>query len=492
MGWRLRTSKIQPLATAAVLLGLLTSCGGGGGLVADGGIGGSGIIASGAVTAKGSIFVNGVEYRTDGARFEREGEAETVLAGDDSVLQVGMVVRVEGALDAGGSSGLAERIRFEDLVEGPVTAVTISATQVKTALVLGQTVIADQTTPGFAALVAGAVVEVSGFVRPDGSLQASFIQLKANSLAEFEVAGGVFEVQGRIASLDAMAQTFNLGALSVDFAGIQPRNLAAAPNGNLENGVLVEVKGRVLVESRLTAADIEVRTPGLGVADHVRAEVEGLVTELDRTAATLTLNGQPVDFSGAAFQGGVAADLANGLKVEVNGPIAGGVLQATEIEFKDSVKLEGNISSLTPNGGLLTLRLQGLSSIAVQVEAGVTEFEDIPALASLQVGDHLRIRGRPDPSGTGVRATQVGRLGPSAELTLQGPLAAFDRAGQTLVILGVTVDTQAIADAFFERKDTVIGRNAFFTALTPGQLVKVQGALDQTLSPAWREIELEE
>jgi Domain of unknown function (DUF5666) len=490
MARRLRTKLFQPLATAAVLLCLLSSCGGGGGLVADGGIGGSGIVASGAVTAKGSIFVNGVEYRTDGASFEREGEAEVIFSGDDSALQVGMVLRVEGTLDEGGATGRAERIRFEDLVEGPVESMTLSSTQVKTAVVLGQTVIADQGIPGFDALVAGAVVEVSGFERPDGSLQASFILLKANSLAEFETAGGVFEVKGRIGNLDPLAQTFNLGTLGIDFAGVQPRNLDAAPNGILENGVLVEVKGSALVGGRLTATDVEVRTPGLGIADHALAEVEGLIAVLNRPAATFTLNGQPVDFTGAAFQGGVAADLASGVKVEAKGPLAGGILRATEVEFKDSVKLEGNLAAPVLQNGILTL--QGLSSIGVQVETGVTEFEDVPALGNLQVGEHLRIRGRPDPSGTGVRATQVRRLGPSADLTLQGPLSAFDALTQNLVILGVTVNTLAIPDARFEREDTVIGRDAFFNALAPGLLVKAQGGLDQTLSPTWREIELEE
>lgn len=490
MGRRLRTRLFQPLATAAVLLGLLSGCGGGGNLVADGGIGGTGIIASGAVTAKGSIFVNGVEYRTDGARFEREGEAEVIFSGDDSALQVGMVLRVEGTLDEGGATGRAERIVFEDLVEGPVESMTTSPSQVRTAVVLGQTVIADPGTPGFDALVAGAVVEVSGFVRPDGSLQASFLLRKANSLAEFEAAGGVFEVKGRIANLDPLAQTFTLSALTVDFAAIQPRNLDAAPNGNLENGVLVEVKGSALANGRLSAADLEVQIPGLGVADHVRAEVEGLIAELDRNAGTFTLNGQLVDFTGAAFQGGVAADLASGVKVEAKGPLAGGILRATEVEFRDNVKLEGNLAAVDLQSGLLTL--QGLATIGVQVEAGMTTFEEVPALGNLQVGDHLRIRGRPDPSGTFVRATQVRRLGPSSDLTLQGPLAGFNRADQTLEILGVTVNTQALPDNRFEREDTVIGRNAFFDALAPGLLVKAQGGLDQTLSPTWREIELEE
>lgn len=476
---------LQHFTMAAALLGLLGGCGGdGGGLVAGGGIGGSGVIASGSITARGSIFVNGVEYDTRGARFEREGEDAVVFADDDSALQVGMVVRVEGALDEGGATGQAERIVFDDLVEGPVESVVDISAQVRTAVVLGQTVIVDQGTPGFDNLLPGAVVEVSGFVRPDGSIRATFIRRSAVSADAFLGQENSFEVQGRVSGL--AGTTFRIGALTVDFGNVTPRN------GTLADGLLVEVKGRELVGAVLTAADIEVKVPGLGVADRARAEVEGLVAGLDPSAATFTLGGQPVDFSAAAFRGGLATDLANGVKVEAEGALAGGILQASEVKFEDIVKLEGNVGTLAQDGNILTLTLQGLSSITVQVEPGVTEIEDVASPADLQAGDHLRIRGRPDASGTGVRATQLRRLGPSSDLTLQGPVGSFDAANQDVVILGVTVNTVGIPDDRFEREDTVIGRNAFYGALAPGILVKAQGVLDQTLTPQWSEIELEE
>ncbi len=121
------TKKALP---AAFILAGLSACGGGGGGggggiagIDDGpvgGISGSGATTSGTLDGFGSIFVNGVEYETDNAEIIIEGQPAS-----ESDLGVGMVVVVKGTVNDDGTTGTAERVFFDDEVEGPVTTIQI-------------------------------------------------------------------------------------------------------------------------------------------------------------------------------------------------------------------------------------------------------------------------------------------------------------------------------------------------------------------------------
>lgn len=93
--------------------------------------------SSGEITAFGSVFVNGREFSTTGAKIidNDTGVATT----DDSVLEVGMSVDVKPmsatALDA--SSPRADEIRLHPLARGYVDATDTTAS---TLTVMGQTV----------------------------------------------------------------------------------------------------------------------------------------------------------------------------------------------------------------------------------------------------------------------------------------------------------------------------------------------------------------
>jgi hypothetical protein len=141
-------------------------------------------LSAGQIEGFGSVIVNGVEFETESAEIEIEG-LETASQND---LREGMLVEVEGTFNADDSTGNATRVRFEDTLEGPITAMAPSDTGlVKTLTVLGQTVIVesgvtlfDNTPPlTFADLDAGLVIEVSGHTMADGSIRATFIELKA-------------------------------------------------------------------------------------------------------------------------------------------------------------------------------------------------------------------------------------------------------------------------------------------------------------------------
>ena len=84
------------IAIASLLLVVfIAACGGGsggGGTVASGGIGGTGV-TSGTVSGFGSIFVNGIEFDTDGASRDVDDKVDVSNGtDDDTVLGSGVVV----------------------------------------------------------------------------------------------------------------------------------------------------------------------------------------------------------------------------------------------------------------------------------------------------------------------------------------------------------------------------------------------------------------
>ena len=183
---------------------LLISCGGGGSL-AGGGIGGTGVIASGPVTAKGSIFVNGVEYDTTTSTVNINGSSAA-----ESDLRRGMVVRVDGNLDSGSTTGTASTVNYEDVVKGPLTSFSTPA-DIMTLLVLGQTVVVEE---GFTFVDTGSLpiqqslpdfssinfLEVSGHrdaSATNGAVRATYIKIES-ALSAYEVKGDPGTSQGRV------------------------------------------------------------------------------------------------------------------------------------------------------------------------------------------------------------------------------------------------------------------------------------------------------
>ena len=484
---------------AFLMILALAACGGGGGGSGSSGTGGlpSGAVETGVTAGEiegfGSIIVNGIEFETSSTEIEFEDQAPFQCSpslSNDCGLKVGMLVTMDSSFDDNGTTGSAFRIRFEDNLEGPISAVVETTPGfVKTLTVLAQTVIVengvtqfDNSDPGFDSYNdvgpgnVNNVVEVSGFVNADGSIRASFIERK--SLAP--VPGELFEIKGVVSNLNVALSTFQINALTVDYTGIVPRD------GTLANGVNVEVKGDNLVGNTLSATDVEIKPAGLGVDNIGKAEVEGYIANLNTGAKTFTINGQQVNYAAAAFFNGTEADLANGTKAEAEGPISGGVLQAVKIEFEETIRFETNADTVNAT----SLTLEGLPGITVQVD-DLTQFEGVANLSGINSGDYLKIRGRRfNPTGTTVIATQVKlESTTSAEKAIiRGPVDSFV-ANTSVTIIGVVVTTTTIQNDDFKDNDVIIGEAAFFDQLNVGDLVEAQ--LDLA-SGNWVEIEYED
>ncbi|MEQ6342088.1 MAG: DUF5666 domain-containing protein [Gammaproteobacteria bacterium] len=307
------------LLVSFILSGLVSCGGGAGGGLAGGGIGGTGM-SQGPVTGFGSVFVNGIEFATEGAEIEVEGQTGVTQA----KLGVGMVVRVEWEKDASGKF-IAKRIKYADDVQGPVAGIIPATTGTGgTFTVLGQTIKVDALTvfsgtTGFAGLAGGQIVEVSGLRDANGDIRATRVEVKTGTT---EV-----ELKGVVSSLGNPSGTFSIGATTVNYISLP---------GGVINGVCVEVKGTAS-GAVITATSIEFDDSCSlgGTKNGEEVEIEGFVTGL--SGDTFSVNGVAVSVASlpsSGYENGTNANLVNNVRVEVEGKITNGVLIAQKVKFK--------------------------------------------------------------------------------------------------------------------------------------------------------------
>ncbi len=441
----------------------LVGCGGGGGADPVAGIDrtGSPTTVYGAVTTFGSVVVNGVRYDTSRAQFTIDGNSGTQ---DD--LSVGDVVLVKGTLDAGGTTGVATTVVFDDAVEGPIGSIDVLA---GTFVVLGQTVRVGPDTSfdvslaarSLAELVPGVTVEVSGFVQGDGSIRATRIESKV---------AGTLELTGLVSDLNAAARTFRINAQPVDYSAVL--QLENFPANGIADGQLVEVKGTALLGGALRATRVEYEGGNFAGASGERREIEGFITRFG-SASDFDVAGVRVTTSiSTVVQGAVGLNV----KVEVEGALnASGVLVATRIEVRSSsvvriVALVDSVNAAAASFATLgvTVKIDSLTRLEDKTSQDVRPF----TLTSLVAGNYVEVRGVESPLGGEVLASLVERDDPEAASELQGFVQTV-APPSTFAILGVQVSTTAAQ--FRDASGGTISAAQFYAALGGGDLVKVTG-----------------
>jgi hypothetical protein len=385
--------------------------GGGGGGLAGGGIGGTGIVASGTITAFGSIFVNGIEFETDGANRDVDGEI-SVSDGtdDDAVLGIGMVVTVAGTLNDDGVTGTAENIQYDDAVQGPVQGAIIDVDQLTRSFsVMGLSVTMHKINTVFAnvtfdTLQPDDLVEVSGFFDAAGALLATRIERKTGS--EIEVKGIVTGLAGDTFTLavDYAATTYAVDATAAEL-----------PAGGLANNQFVEVKG-TLAGDAIAASRVELKDGGFD--DVENASIEGIITDFNGVD-DFRVAGQQVNASGADFNPDIlVGTISNGTEVEVEGPIQGGVLMASKLEARGgSVEIGARVLTVAPDAGALngdiTLRFVP-GDLTVSLDSRTTLRDDTGmtdplTLSDIHADDILQITAYRDGALDELIATEIRR-----------------------------------------------------------------------------------
>jgi len=485
----------------------LVACGGGGPDVA--GIDGTGItppspgtspaVAIGTVTAFGSVFVDGIRFDTSSATFTIDG-----LAGSQDDLAVGDVVTVTGSIDKQDPTrGTATTVVFDDAVQGPLQSKDASA---GTLIVLGQSVRVSATTsfeaaiqpPSIDGLSLGQILEVTGLIRSDGTIDATRIELRPASTE--------WEATGRVSAHDAGQLTFMLNGLSVDYSSALVESF---PRGSITDGDLVEIKGSPALGStgELIASVVELKGgPAVGAAGD-RMEVEGFITRF-ADATDFDVGGIPVTTTNqTTFDDSSPADLGIDVQIEVEGEVdAAGVLVAFKVEARSarSVRLFGAVDSTSPAiGGTVGTGSFVVFGIPIDVDA-LTRREDQRddispfGVAQLAVGDWVEVRGTESPPGSArllaglVEREEDGQID---ESELRGFVTAA--ASQELTILGVTITTDA-STSFHDVDGNPISASQFFADVavagsgSPASLVEARGIETAPRSIAATEVGFEE
>ena len=379
-----KTLKISMTALAVALA--LTACGGGGG--SSGTVSGASTTTVGPITGFGSIFVNGVEFETPGASV-----SVNKASGDVSNLKVGMMVTVQGSVNANGTSGTASIIQFTDELEGAVISNSITTGQTTGTLnIMGQQVSVTSTTvfesavTGIASvdqIVAGNIVEVSGYSSSTGSIDATRIEVKAADLASYLASHDAIEVKGVISGLDSNISLFTLGGMVVDYSGA---TLDGLPNG-LANDLYVEVKSTAGIDpgtGHLIASEVSIEddgAPGVQGHDGEQLDIHGAISrDFDTVSGTFEVNGTTVLIdSNTELNGMSTADLKTGVVVEVEGQFdANGVLVANSIhgDIEADQELQGVVASVALDAGSVNSGSVTLADSTVVLITNETVMED--------------------------------------------------------------------------------------------------------------------
>lgn len=326
--------RISGCALALLALLTLASCGGVDS-VAGGGIGGTGTISVGPISALGSIFVNGIEFDTTTATVDLNGSQA-----NGSVLQVGMVVTVDGTVNADGRTGMATSVVYDDNLQGPITAIDQAS---GTMTVLNQTIRTDSGTlfvtggamSGLAGLGQGDIVAVSGLPMDDGSIHATRISQQAAG-SEFQISGPVeaatgttFMINGQIVDISQLSS--GMGMPSMNGNGPQNRTNGTVP----QNGDIVAVIGELNGEGIMIASKLRMLNSlptgnrQMGLTGYIQTASDGSFTMGASMMGKVTVLVTPE----TVFSTGSADDLRQGAQVRVTGSMSMGTITAQEISF---------------------------------------------------------------------------------------------------------------------------------------------------------------
>ncbi len=267
-----------------------------------------------------SFKVRGVAVDASAAVFEDGTAAE---------LMDGRLVEIKG--QSAGSVVKATRVEFEETRNG--------ANAVLTGVVSGFVSTADFKVAGKAVKVAADVRYVNGTVADvidganlwlTGSTDAAGVFVARLVIVSPLRIIGPTQAAGTVADVGADGSFKLNGSLVTTSATTRFIGGTAA---NVVAGTWVVVTGKVTA-GVLAAATVTF--PGQRGSDECKAfKIEGVVYDYS-SVSSFKLFGLTVDASAARFEGGIAADLANGKIVEACGnelPLAG-VLKALKVEFK--------------------------------------------------------------------------------------------------------------------------------------------------------------
>jgi hypothetical protein len=448
----MRTNHWKRLAVAGVV-SLLAGCGGGGGDSPA-----ATQTAIGTISSFGSVVVNGVHFDDSTASITMDDATAT-----RDRLRVGMVVQVRGRINADGT-GVAASIRYNDCLQGPVTAMNQER---NTLTVLGRTVQVDDDTVfdgvtlrDMSSFAIGDQVEVSCLPDPaNNRLRATRMERQG----VFQNGVSDLEVKGTVANLNLAAGTCTIDGLTVNFAGIAAGSL---PSG-LANGMTVEAGGRNLASGTLTADRLRDRDRDrISYPDGDGLEVEGYVSDFV-SIADFVVAGQRVNAANAVIKNGTAADIRSGLKVEAEGTMTGNVLFASTlvVKLQTSVRVEAGMQAKDAVRSTVTLLGRAIAITPDTVLRDSLASASQPAaitLAALAPADRLEVNAYRNAAGDLV-ATRLERTAADSLVVVKGPAdAKLPTTALTLAGFGVATGANS---RYRDATGALIDATTFYAAV---------------------------
>ena len=332
----MRTMLLCRKLLAGVLLPWsLVACSGA--AIVSAGISGTGIttgqVVVGVITGFGSIYVNNVKYDIDQAELNLDGDSLAL----ESQLRIGMIVKLT-VQDNGDGTGIASTVAYDDSIEGPVNEIVALHTDRKRLSILGNQVYVNRLSTSFQdgasfdGMTLDQVVEISGFINPDDSIEATLVSLRQATSVNSRV-----ELHGVVSNL-FVDQSFTLNQVTVYFDSTV--NLEDLENG-LSEGQRVEVKGVYQSDGSILADEIEGEDDDVNQFRELEGEIhlQGIISAM-LSAEQFVMNGITVQFDSNELPIEILNSLNPGLRVKVEGSFKNGILIASEIEIEFEIASE--------------------------------------------------------------------------------------------------------------------------------------------------------
>lgn len=346
-------------------------------------------LSQGVITGFGSVIVNGVHYDMKGATIEVDGEPQT-----ESDLKVGQVVTLEATNEKAGDHVKALSLKSDSRVAGPLDSINLTAGLL---VVAGVPVLLTADTfydEGVTAetLKVGDPLRVSCLTNADGALEATRVDVKKSPEP------GQVQWAGKVTALDTTAKTFSLNGKTVDYS---KATLSPLPTKTLENDQFVRVHGSL--QNGVLVANGNVHPGALGVKRHAEAKkdlpiasggiVDNLLPGVSFTQGDVTV----LINSSTQYEGGTAADLADGIAAKVNGVFDENKnLVAKRIKLIFQVKFEDEGIVTAVDVAAKTLIVNGttyeMSDDTFVQDDSVLKMRYFN-LADVKLGDRVHVRG---------------------------------------------------------------------------------------------------
>ena len=301
-------------------------------------------------------------------------------------------------------------------------------------------------------------LEVGQMVRIQGSVNADGMSGKAlKLLGETQLRGPIESIDLTAGVIVALGQTILINADTFYKEGLTAELL--------EVGDVITVSSYTNDDGQLVATRIDVKN-GVAASD---LRLTGLVSNLDTTAMTFTINDQLVDYSKVTLSNLPNRTLVNGMLVSVKGRLEGDVLVAVGnlrkshlgFKFDDDdhpgrVEILGLVSGLVANTSFMLGDTQVLINSATVYEHGTS--------ANLADGLLVKVTGQLDANNNLVASKVKFKYQPKIES--RGTIESIDLTAQTFKVNGLTFtvtsetsfkDSGSSKVRFFDLQDLAVG-----------------------------------